>query len=42
MKRAIIGIGKQDTDLGSMTPCDPQVEIMGGSSDPYHPRCDPL
>lgn len=33
MKRAIIGIGKQDTDLGSMTPCDPQVEIMGGSSD---------
>jgi len=33
MKRAIIGIGKQDTDLGSMTPIDPQVEIMGGSSD---------
>lgn len=33
MKRAIIGIGKQDTDLGSMTPCDSQVEIMGGSSD---------
>lgn len=33
MKRAIIGIGKQDTDLGSMTPCDPQIEIMGGSSD---------
>ena len=33
MKRAIIGIGKQDTDLGSMTPLDPQVEIMGGSSD---------
>lgn len=33
MKRAIIGIGKQDTDLGSMTPVDPQVEIMGGSSD---------
>lgn len=33
MKRAIIGIGKQDTDLGGMTPCDPQIEIMGGSSD---------
>ena len=33
MKRAIIGIGKQDTELGSMTPIDPQVEIMGGSSD---------
>ncbi|MDD6042406.1 MAG: ornithine racemase Orr [Eubacteriaceae bacterium] len=33
MKRAIIGIGKQDTDLGSMTPVDSQVEIMGGSSD---------
>ncbi|MBR5315654.1 MAG: alanine/ornithine racemase family PLP-dependent enzyme [Firmicutes bacterium] len=33
MKRAIIGIGKQDIDLGSMTPCDPQVEVMGGSSD---------
>ena len=33
MKRAIIGIGKQDTDLGSMTPCDAQIEIMGGSSD---------
>ena len=33
MKRAIIGTGKQDTDLGSMTPVDAQVEIMGGSSD---------
>ena len=33
MKRAIIGIGKQDTDLGSMTPLDNQIEIMGGSSD---------
>ena len=33
MKRAIIAVGKQDTDLGSMTPMDPQVEIMGGSSD---------
>lgn len=33
MKRAIIGIGKQDTDLGSMTPVDSQIEIMGGSSD---------
>ncbi|MBQ1470733.1 ornithine racemase Orr [Eubacterium sp. AB3007] len=33
MKRAIIAIGKQDTDLDSMTPVDPQIEIMGGSSD---------
>ena len=33
MKRAIIGVGKQDTDLGSMTPVDSQIEIMGGSSD---------
>jgi predicted amino acid racemase len=33
MKRAIIAVGKQDTDLGSMTPVDPQIEIMGGSSD---------
>lgn len=33
MKRAIIAVGKQDTDLGSMTPVDSQMEIMGGSSD---------
>ena len=33
MMRAIIGVGKQDTDLGSMSPVDEQVEIMGGSSD---------
>ncbi len=33
MKRAIIAIGKQDIDLGSMTPCDEKIEIMGGSSD---------
>ncbi|TDP46834.1 alanine racemase, partial [Aminicella lysinilytica] len=33
MKRAIIAVGKQDTDLDSMTPRDPQMEIMGGSSD---------
>lgn len=33
MKRAIIAIGKQDTDLGSMTPVDSQIDIMGGSSD---------
>ena len=33
MKRGIIAIGKQDTDLGSMTPKDSQIEIMGGSSD---------
>ena len=33
MKRAIIAVGKQDTDLGSMTPVDERIEIMGGSSD---------
>ncbi len=33
MKRAIIAVGKQDTDLGSMTPVDTQIDIMGGSSD---------
>lgn len=33
MKRAIIAVGKQDTDLGSMTPVDDRIEIMGGSSD---------
>ncbi len=33
MKRAILAIGKQDTELDSMTPLDPKVEIMGGSSD---------
>lgn len=33
MKRAIIAIGKQDTDLGSITPVDKRIEIMGGSSD---------
>lgn len=33
MKRAIIAVGKQDTDLGSMIPCDERIEIMGGSSD---------
>ena len=33
MKRGIIAVGKQDTDLGGMLPLDPQIEIMGGSSD---------
>ena len=33
MKRAIIAVGKQDTDLGGMHPTDAQIEIMGGSSD---------
>lgn len=33
MKRAIIAVGKQDTDLRSMTPVDERIEIMGGSSD---------
>ncbi len=33
IKRAIIGIGKQDTDLDSMIPLDKKIEILGGSSD---------
>ena len=33
MMRAIIAIGKQDTDIDSMTPVDDEIEIMGGSSD---------
>lgn len=33
IKRAIVAIGKQDTDLGSMTPVDEKIDILGGSSD---------
>ena len=33
IKRAIIAIGKQDTDIDSMEPLDPKVDILGGSSD---------
>ena len=33
IKRAIIAVGKQDTDLGSMTPVDEKIDILGGSSD---------
>lgn len=33
IKRAIIGIGKQDIDLGSMEPLDTKIDILGGSSD---------
>lgn len=33
IKRAILGIGKQDTDLGGMVPLDEKVDILGGSSD---------
>ena len=33
INRAIIAIGKQDTDIDSMEPLDPDVEILGGSSD---------
>ena len=33
IRRAILGIGKQDTDLGSMTPVDEKIDILGGSSD---------
>jgi len=33
IKRAIIAIGKQDTDIDSMEPLDPDIDILGGSSD---------
>ena len=33
IKRAIIAIGKQDTDLDSMIPLDEKIDILGGSSD---------
>lgn len=33
IKRAIIGIGQQDTDTGSMEPLDGQMDILGASSD---------
>ena len=33
IKRAIIAVGKQDTDLDSMTPQDEKIDILGGSSD---------
>ncbi|NLP30366.1 MAG: alanine/ornithine racemase family PLP-dependent enzyme [Clostridiales bacterium] len=32
-KRAILAIGKQDTDIESMTPVDPKIDILGASSD---------
>ena len=33
IKRAIVGIGKQDTDIGGMIPLDPKVDVLGASSD---------
>ena len=33
IKRAIIAIGKQDTDPDSMTPLDEKIDILGASSD---------
>lgn len=33
IKRAIIGIGQQDTDTGSMEPLDSKIDILGASSD---------
>lgn len=33
IKRAIIAIGKQDTDIDSMEPIDEKIDILGGSSD---------
>jgi len=32
-KRAILAIGKQDADVGSMTPVDARIDILGASSD---------
>ncbi|MBR5713738.1 MAG: alanine/ornithine racemase family PLP-dependent enzyme [Clostridia bacterium] len=33
MKRAILGIGRQDVAVDGLTPCDPDIEIIGASSD---------
>ena len=33
MQRAIVAIGRQDADLENMTPADPDITILGGSSD---------
>ncbi|MBR6473673.1 MAG: alanine/ornithine racemase family PLP-dependent enzyme [Firmicutes bacterium] len=33
IKRAIIAVGKQDTNLDGMTPLDTKIDILGGSSD---------
>lgn len=33
IKRAILGIGKQDTDIDEMIPLDERIDILGGSSD---------
>lgn len=33
IKRAIIAVGKQDTDIDSMEPVDDKIDILGGSSD---------
>lgn len=32
-KRAIVAIGRQDVEIDGLTPLDPGVEILGGSSD---------
>lgn len=32
-KRAILAVGKQDTDIESMTALDPDIYIFGASSD---------
>lgn len=33
MKRAILGIGRQDVTIDGLTPLDPDIEIIGASSD---------
>lgn len=33
IKRAILGIGKQDTEVDGMIPLDDRIDVLGGSSD---------
>lgn len=33
IKRAILGIGKQDTEVDGMIPLDERIDVLGGSSD---------
>jgi predicted amino acid racemase len=33
VERALVNLGVVDTDIGALTPVDPRVRILGGSSD---------
>lgn len=33
MLRAIVALGKQDIAIGNLVPCNPMIEVIGGSSD---------